>query len=320
MKTYYNKNDLGKSFGLAVGAMLLLQLALSLVFARFYNAETGQFADWAYWTLQTIYALGLGSMSIVYAKITKTNMLTACKVQQKPPLAHIGWGCLATLFLVCCMLPINEWFLDLFELIGLKRPTTDMPMNLPTNVLLPLMLFVVCVIPAVTEEFLFRGTISASVEGKTNKLAALSICGALFALFHLSAAQTVHQFVLGAFLALLFFRSGSIWTTVCVHFFNNLLAVTLMFTVNENIFVGKYGWVFALVGAVGFAGSVVGYLFTTKSKWGRKVTAKADQTAADDEENGITELQQEKTTVKSIVLLVGAIAVCLTLWILGLFA
>lgn len=305
MRTAYNKNDLGKSFGLTVAVMLFLQLVLSLAFSRFYNTETKQYADWAYWTLQAVYAVGLGSVPFIYAALTKTNVLSACRMRTTPQWAHIGWGCLATAFLVAFMLPVNEWFLDLFVLMGLKRPQTSMPMNLPYSTLIPVMVLVACVVPAFTEEFLFRGTISGSIRNNKNKLATLAICGGLFALFHLSAAQTVHQFVLGALLALLYFRSGSIWTTVCVHFFNNALAVTLTFTVDAEVFVGKYAWVFVLVGALGFAGSICGYLFTTKSKW----TVVADN----------AEAAQPKTETASFVILMIAIAACVALWIAGLF-
>lgn len=313
MKTAYNKNDLGKSFGLTVAVMLILQVVLSLAFTKFYDKEAGQYADWAYWTIQTLYALALGSVTFIYARLTKTNVTTATKARVKPPIAHVGWGCLATAFLVLCMLPVNEWFLDLFELIGLKRPQTSIPTNLPQSVLIVLMVAVACVIPSFTEEFLFRGTITSTMEGNKNKLAALSICGGLFALFHLSAAQTLHQFVLGVFLALLYFRSGSIWTTVCVHFFNNALAVTLMFTSDGSVFIGKYAWAFAVIGALGFAGCVVGYLFTTKSKWGTASVQQEQET-----ENALS-AQPEKMSQMSIVMLVLACAVCLILWVLGLF-
>lgn len=306
MRTAYNKNDLGKSFGLTVAVMLFLQIALSLAFSKTYNAETKQYADWAYWTLQAIYAVGLGCVPFVYAKLTKTNMLSACKVRTTPQWAHIAWGCLATVFLIAFMLPVNEWFLDLFELMGLKRPQTSMPMNLPKSALIPIMFVIACIVPSFTEEFLFRGTIAGSIRNNKNKLATLSICGGLFAIFHLSAAQTVHQFVLGAFLALLYFRSGSIWTTVCVHFFNNALAVTLSIVDSQvEAFIGRYNWVFALVGAVGFAACVCGYLFTTKSKW---------NTAADE-----TEQPQEKTNTTSFIILMVAVAACAALWIAGLF-
>ncbi|MCM1289549.1 MAG: CPBP family intramembrane metalloprotease [Corallococcus sp.] len=304
MRTSYNKNDLGKSFGLTVLVMLVLQITLSLAFSKFYDAETKQYVDWAYWTLQTVYALILGCVPFIYAKLSKTDLLQACKVKEKPPVTHVAWGCLATVFLISFMLPVNEWFLDLFELMGLKRPQTSMPMNLPVSALVPLMLVVACIVPSFTEEFLFRGTISASVKDNKNKLASLAICGGLFALFHLSAAQTVHQFVLGAFLALLYFRSGSIWTTVCVHFFNNVLAVVLTFTVDAQIFVGEYAWIFALVGALGFAGSVVGYLFTTKSRWNESV---------EDEQASV------KTDNASLIILIVSSAACLALWVAGLF-
>ncbi len=296
MKISYNKNDLGKSFGLAVAAMLLVQVLLSAIFGQWIDMQSTHFKSWVFWLVQAIYTLAIGSVALVYSKISKTNFLTATKIKTKPQWAHICWGCLATLFLISLMTPVNEWFLDLIEMTGLKRPSVDMPVQLAP------MLIVATLLPAFTEEILFRGTISQSLEPSKNKWGSVATCGALFALFHLNPAQTLHQFVLGCFLTLLVFRSGSIWTSVIVHFFNNFVAVMIIFFMPDQTVFITYGWIFALVGALGFVGCVVGYIFTTNSKWG----------AGDDE----AVAKMDRT---SLIILIVAVVACGALWVSSLF-
>ncbi len=291
MRTNYEKKDLGKSFVLAVGVMLLAQMLLSLIFGGIKD-ESSAMPNWAFWLMQALYTLCIGSVAPLYAVLCKTNFVKATTIDKAPKIAHIGWGCLAGIFLIALMLPINEWFLDLIELTGLKRPSVDMPMEVVP------MIFVSCLLPAVTEEITFRGTVAQSLATSKNKWAALAISGALFSIFHLNPAQTVHQFVLGAFLTLLAYRSGSIWTGSVVHLFNNLVAVVLMFTADETVFT-NYGYLFVPIGLVGFVGCVYGYLRTTKSSW------QCDE-------------QQQVRDSSSLAMLVVAVTVCVALWILNL--
>lgn len=285
MRKLYDKNDFGKAFGLAVAVMLLASVVLPLAFE---NAES----DLAFWLMQALYQLAICSVAFIYAFATRTNMRSATGMNHAPKLAHVGWGCLATMFLVALMLPVNDWFVQLIVKMGFSEPSVDLPMQI-----VPLIL-IACVLPAVSEELVFRGTISKTLEKNSNKWATLAVCGALFALFHLNAAQTLHQFVLGAMLTLLALRSGSVWTSSLVHLFNNLLAVLLSFTVaDESVFV-SYWYIFVPVGAVGFVASVFGYLKTTKSSW--------------------LATEECKTDAVSAAVLALSVVACAVLWIMNL--
>ena len=299
----YEKRDIGLSFALAVGVMLVASFLLGLIF----GVEASGFK---YWLMQALYTVIIGSAAFIYAAITKTKVFVATKMNRAPKYAHFLWGCLAVTFLVFCMTPLNNWLLDAIEAIGFKRPNVNFDDNVVG------LLVVACLLPCFTEEIVFRGTVAQSLEGNKNKLAALAISGALFALFHANPAQTVHQFVLGAFLTLLVYRSGSLWTSVIVHFFNNALVVGLSYTyVGSDEFwdvQSNTGWVLALffVGIVGFALSVFGYLKTTKSVW---------QKDLQDGEKEQSVAQNTQRNVTSTVLLCVAVAVCVALWITSLF-
>lgn len=294
----YEKKDLGPSFAIAVGVMLVGSLVLGLIFGA---DSTG----WKFWLMQGLYTVLIGSSAFIYAVATKTKVFVATRINKAPHYAHFLWGCLAVTFLIFAMTPLNNWLMDAIVAMGLKRPSVNLDDNIVG------LLIVACLLPCFTEEIVFRGTVAQSLEGNRNKLGALAISGALFALFHANPAQTVHQFVLGAFLTLLVYRSGSLWTSIIVHFFNNALVVVLSYTyVGSDEFWNvqtNAAWVLALffAGLVGFGLCVFGYLKTTKSVW---------QSEKDTEQT-----QEANGNVSNVVFLCVAVVICAILWLSSLF-
>ncbi len=88
-------------------------------------------------------------------------------------------------------------------------------------------LLVIAVLPAVMEEFLFRGIILSNTRASMGDVRAIFIVGFCFSLFHASPEQTVYQFICGCAFALLAVRSGSLLPCVLIHFINNALIIIL---------------------------------------------------------------------------------------------
>ena len=277
--------------------MVAASLGLDLIFG-------GDRSGWKFWVMQALYTTFIGGSAFLYAAVSKTDFPSATKFDQRPPAAHVVWGCVSVVCLICCMSQINGLFLDLIEALGLNRPSVDLEDSFFG------LIICACLLPAFTEEVLFRGTIAQSLANHDNKWAALAISGALFAIFHANPAQTLHQFVLGVLLTLLVLRSGSLWTSVIVHFFNNALVVVISYTplgadeywsLTANT---KVALPLMLAGMVGFALSVLLYVKTTKSRW--------QQPSSTDEE----EVANDETNHRSSngALIVG-VFVCAVLWI-----
>ena len=89
-------------------------------------------------------------------------------------------------------------------------------------------LLVLCLglLPAVAEELFFRATVQ-NLLMKTNLGAMWSIvfAGGLFSLFHLEFNNMLAIWCMGIVLGMLYYYTGSIWTSIAFHFFNNLLVV-----------------------------------------------------------------------------------------------
>lgn len=286
-KICYNKNDTGKIFALTVVVAVLISSLIAAIFTKS-QTDTVQF-----WITQAIYTLAIGAVAPLYAAFTKTKFVEATKINKKPPLDHLLWGMGITVFLIMLMSPLNELILDGIEALGLKRPSTP----LENHVSLAPLLIISCVLAAFCEELTFRGTLGGSLAQNPNTTGLVFIGGALFALFHMNPAQTVHQFALGTIMTLLFIRSDSLWTTVAVHFFNNLLAVVLMYVLPADFIANNNIWMM-IVGAIGLGVTIPLYLKFTKS---RKQTE-----------------EQPKTDAFSLVALITAACMCGTVWITSL--
>ena len=84
----------------------------------------------------------------------------------------------------------------------------------------------ICIIPAITEEFLCRGIILRML--KPYGLAAAILFSALaFAILHFSLYSFPAIFMLGILFAAIKLLTGSIWACIFAHFSNNLWAITL---------------------------------------------------------------------------------------------
>jgi len=84
------------------------------------------------------------------------------------------------------------------------------------------------VIPAVTEELLFRGLMFKSLSGVKlwQGVLFVSLC---FALFHCSVVQFVYQMIYGAVLCLLTYCAKSVLPAILAHFINNFAVILLTY-------------------------------------------------------------------------------------------
>ena len=103
-----------------------------------------------------------------------------------------------------------------------------------------LSVFVLAILPAIGEELIFRGIILNGLRTRFNDIASIFISAILFALMHQNLQQLIYPFLLGSIMAWAVVRSGSLISSVIIHFTNNFLVVLLTFIQNMT------GWSVAL--------------------------------------------------------------------------
>ena len=86
---------------------------------------------------------------------------------------------------------------------------------------------VICLFGPFIEELLFRGSIQKLLLKDHSPMKAILITALIFVVIHINPAQVVNAFFLGLLLGWLFYRTGSLWPSICAHILNNSLSVLL---------------------------------------------------------------------------------------------
>ena len=161
-----------------------------------------------------------------------------------------------TAYIVCGLLlfsmffvlgDLNNLVISLFERFGYKQTETVMPSLSPINLIL--VIISVCLLPAVFEEYIFRGCILNGLKVFGERKAIL-ISALFFAFYHMSPSKTAYQLVVGLIFGFVAVKYKSILPTIIIHFLNNLY-----------IILNYYFWGFAPENGLKWGLFVVGIIF-----------------------------------------------------------
>lgn len=157
--------------------------------------------------------------------------------------------------LICMGQPLAEGFVRLVALIGYDTSAaTSIIPSTPGELVATLIL--VALLPAVAEEYIFRGCIARSFARK-GYVFAVFMSALLFAIMHGSPLQLVHQFLIGVVCAVLFFATRSLWPPIILHFLNNAIALVLGYVQNRGAaFAVTEAWQYVVMCVVGVAATI----------------------------------------------------------------
>lgn len=117
-------------------------------------------------------------------------------------------------------------FINLISMLFVENAVAGMNTGLQANSFL-LNLLLLAIMPAVSEEFMFRGILYHGYRERGVLMGALA-CGIAFGLLHLNFNQFSYALVLGMVLCLVLEATGSIFGSMAVHFVINGWNVVLM--------------------------------------------------------------------------------------------
>ncbi|MCJ7554869.1 MAG: CPBP family intramembrane metalloprotease [Ignavibacteriaceae bacterium] len=94
--------------------------------------------------------------------------------------------------------------------------------------------FIIAVIPAVSEEVMFRGYIQKSFELKMKPFTAALITAIFFGLYHFNPYGIIPLILLGLFFGYAAYKSNSIIVPMVLHFLNNFIAIALFYVIGDD--------------------------------------------------------------------------------------
>lgn len=97
-----------------------------------------------------------------------------------------------------------------------------------------LVVLVVAIVPAISEETMFRGFIQRSFELRYKKYVGALITALFFSLYHFNPYGFIPLFILGAFFGFAAFKSKTLVIPMILHFLNNFSAVSLYHIIGDE--------------------------------------------------------------------------------------
>lgn len=110
-----------------------------------------------------------------------------------------------------------------------------MLLSSPSRIRLAINLITIAVIPAITEEILFRGWLQRTLNKRLNTHSAVWIAAVIFSIIHFDFNGFIPRIVLGAGLGYLYATTKSLWSSILAHFINNALAVIAAYITYNNL-------------------------------------------------------------------------------------
>ncbi len=120
---------------------------------------------------------------------------------------------------------INSWILSIFDVSEVYSELLGVSSEPYAAYEILLLFLSTAIVPAICEEFLFRGTILSNLMpfGRGVALVGSSV---LFGLMHQNPYQILYTTVAGLMLGYAYIKTGSIWCPTLIHLCNNAFSVT----------------------------------------------------------------------------------------------
>jgi sodium transport system permease protein len=206
-------------------SLLVLAIVYSLNFYLQQSIALAGFSDLdllAAVCLTLVVLLGLGPL--VAARYTRVNVVSAFRLRL--PTAG-GWAAalcfgLSTWILAQGLIWAQRFWLPIDPSLeaAMKEQLAFLPSVNPWAVV-----FLLAVVPALAEEWFFRGYVLSGVRAGLGRWGALLIVSAAFGLYHFSAHRLVMTTLLGVMLGLLVLRFNSLLPAILAHALHNAFIV-----------------------------------------------------------------------------------------------
>ena len=215
-------NGIGAAFLLGTAVSTVLQIMLLILeYGEFLKSNVGM------WIFQILLSTIMFTVSfIVFTPVMNTRVSVCCSYKKPEngtalPVILCGLG--------VCMLSniLGGMASSFFEMFGITDSADTLSSTLTNNWYSYAISFLGgAALPALVEEFALRGIVLGALK-KFGNTFAIIMSSAMFGIMHGTVSQIPFAFVMGLYLGFATVRTGSIWTSVAIHFLNNLFAFFL---------------------------------------------------------------------------------------------
>ena len=204
--------------------VFLITIVLSMIWV--YLPGINQISD--IFVLQILTQLFLILPAVLYVVVNQKHLVTSVGIKR------ISWSDFVWLIVLALLFnPIVTLLNDISMLFVVNTTGTHM-IELMEDKPLIVSVLVIGVLPAVCEEFVYRGVLYQNYR-KSSVLKAILLSAFLFGIMHMNLNQFFYAFFLGILFAIVNEAVGSLIPSMLIHFMNNAMSTVGMFTALKTL-------------------------------------------------------------------------------------
>lgn len=232
MENKYTFVDAFKCFFFLLISITALSFVLQLVFWIIAVVTGQQFNNVANGEMSAIVTGLLSPIAFivfyfVYNKYKKVNNRVALSDGQKVSLLPISIALVLAIISIFLFTPfvnlVDYWFKSMGYFVSNDIPLVELMQKNATYFFLGVLIY--AILPAISEELIFRGIIQKSLATKLTGFATIMMTTFLFVIVHGSLQQTVYQLLVGIMLSYLSYVGGSVIYSIILHMLSNFLVL-----------------------------------------------------------------------------------------------
>ncbi|MDE6551274.1 MAG: CPBP family intramembrane metalloprotease [Clostridia bacterium] len=226
--------------------MLILQMLVSIVLTAT-KVDTRFRSSLAYVCIITgLNEIAFFTAPFIYGKIKSKRVWSDCGYKKKPSIEQAALSIGIAIATLCAFSPIATLFNAGITALGFEA---SVAISAATPVELICYIIFAAILPAICEEFLYRGHVARGLKSG-GYIFGLLMSAAFFAFMHSSPVQLVYQFFMGAVCAVVYYCSRSIYPSIIVHFTSNFVVLIGDYIMTAN---GIHGIAITSVAGIVFA-------------------------------------------------------------------
>lgn len=218
-----------------VGFFFLSQVFLPLLFGiSGFNATALDIKGKALYVLGTYFLMAGGGLSVLYFSLKSFSPFPEgwFKLTNK---GWYWWGFGGYLVAIPCVFFVSLFNQQLWQGKGGSNPLLLLALESQDKFALAIFFITACIAAPIFEEIMFRGFLLPSLTRYVPVWSAIVISGVIFAIAHLSLAETIPLATLGIILGIVYTRSRSLLSSILVHSLWNSGTLFSLFLLGSEI-------------------------------------------------------------------------------------
>ena len=214
--------DVAKGIALFVAQAVVVSLLFILIFTLIDSDNVGLYALLVTFLVETL----LVAVVWLFAVSKYHISWRAVGLWRRPT----GKGVLLAVGVVIAGVVVQGVYLNLLEWLGVdtENATPSTFIDEEDIIVLVLLSLLALLVAPVAEELFFRGFVFGGLANRIGFWRGAALSAAVFSLAHIEPIKLFPMFILGLLFAWLYYKTGSLWSSVMAHFFNNALALGVL--------------------------------------------------------------------------------------------